>query len=115
MKLLLAKGANVNAVSKTQDLPRIQTGIVQFGGWTPLLMAVPFGPPEIVRTLMDAGAKVNVQDYRGFTPLMLAAATDRANPETVRSAARPRRGHATEDTRWRNRVGYGRRNSATRR
>lgn len=84
MKLLLAKGANVNAVSKTQDLPRIQTGIVEFGGWTPLLMAVPFGPPEIVRTLMDAGAKVNVQDYRGFTPLMLAAATDRANPETVR-------------------------------
>src|SRR5262245_24003555 len=84
VKLLLAKGANVNAVSKTQDLPRIQTGIVEFGGFTPLLMAVPFGPPEVVRTLMDAGAKVNVQDYRGFTPLMLAAATDRANPETVR-------------------------------
>ncbi len=84
VKLLLAKGANVNAVSKTQDLPRIQTGIVEFGGWTPLLMAVPFGPPEIVRTLMDAGAKVNVQDYRGFTPLMLAAATDHANPEIVR-------------------------------
>jgi ankyrin repeat protein len=84
VKLLLAKGANVNAVSKTQDLPRIQTGIVEFGGWTPLLMAVPFGPPEIVKTLIDSGAKVNVQDYRGFTPLMLAAANDRANPETVR-------------------------------
>lgn len=84
VKLLLAKGANVNAVSKTEDLPRIQTGIVQFGGWTPLLMAVPFGPPEIIKTLMDAGAKVNVQDYRGFTPLMLAAAADHANPEIVR-------------------------------
>jgi ankyrin repeat protein len=84
VKLLLAKGANVNAVSKTEGLPRIQTGIVEFGGWTPLLMAVPFGPPDIVKTLIDAGAKVNVQDYRGFTPLMLAAATDRANPETVR-------------------------------
>src|SRR5262245_19539229 len=84
VKLLLAKGANVNAVSMTENLPRIQTGIVQFGGWTPLLMAVPFGPTEIVKTLMDAGAKVNVQDYRGFSPLMLAAATDRANPETVR-------------------------------
>jgi Ankyrin repeat/Prenyltransferase and squalene oxidase repeat len=34
--------------------------------------------------LMDAGAKVNVQDYRGFSPLMLAAATDHANPEIVR-------------------------------
>ena len=84
VKLLLAKGANVNAVSKTQDLPRIQTGTVEFGGWTPLLMAVPFGPPEIVKTLIDAGAKVNVQDYRSFTPLMLAAANDHANPETVR-------------------------------
>ena len=82
--LLLAKGANVNAVSKTEGLPRIQTGIVEFGGWTPLLMSVPFGPPDIVKTLMDAGAKVNVQDYRGFTPLMLAATTDHANPEIVR-------------------------------
>jgi ankyrin repeat protein len=84
VKLLLAKSANVNAVSKTQDLPKIQTGTVEFGGWTPLLMSVPFGPPDIARTLIDAGAKVNVQDYRGFTPLMLAVATDRYNPETVR-------------------------------
>ena len=84
VKLLLAKGANVNAVSKTQNLPKIQTGTVEFGGWTPLLMAVPFGPQEILTTLMDAGAKVNVQDYRGFSPLMLAEATDHANPETVR-------------------------------
>jgi ankyrin repeat protein len=84
VKLLLGKGANVNAVSKTQDLPKIQTGTVEFGGWTPLLMAVPFGPTEMVKTLMDSGAKVNVQDYRGFSPLMLAAATDRANPEIVR-------------------------------
>jgi ankyrin repeat protein len=84
VKLLLAKGANVNAVSKTEGLPRIQTGIVEFGGFTPLLMAVPFGPPDIVKTLIDAGAKVNVQDYRGFTPLMLATAADQANPETVK-------------------------------
>ena len=49
VRLLLAKGANVNAVSKTQDLPRIQTGTVEFGGFTPLLMAVPFGPPEPTR------------------------------------------------------------------
>jgi ankyrin repeat protein len=84
VRLLLAKGANVNAISKTQDLPRIQTGTVEFGGWTPLLMAAPFGPPEVIRTLVDAGAKVNVQDYRSFTPLMLAAANDHANPEVVK-------------------------------
>ena len=84
VKSLLAKGANVNAVSKTTDLPRIQTGTVEFGGFTPLLMAVPFGPIDLVTTLMDAGAKVNVQDYRGFSPLMLAATTDHANPDIVR-------------------------------
>jgi hypothetical protein len=57
---------------------------VEFGGWTPLLMAVPFGPLDLIRTLVDSGAKVNVQDYRSFTPLMLAAANDHANPEVVK-------------------------------
>jgi hypothetical protein len=47
-------------------------------------MAAPFGPPAVVKTLLDAGAQVNVQDYRGFTPLMLAVGTDRYNRETVR-------------------------------
>jgi ankyrin repeat protein len=84
VKLLLEHGAKVNAVSKTENLPKIQTGTVEFGGWTPLLMAAPFGPPAVARTLLDAGAQVNVQDYRGFTPLMLAVGTDRYNPETVR-------------------------------
>jgi ankyrin repeat protein len=84
VKLLLAKGAQVNAVSMTENLPKIPTGTVEFGGWTPLLMAAPYGPPELVQTLLDAGAKVNVQDYRGFTPLMLAIATDRYNPEIVK-------------------------------
>ena len=84
VKLLMEHGANVNAVSKTENLPKIQTGTVEFGGWTPLLMAAPFGPPVVVKTLLDAGAKVNVQDYRGFTPLMLAAGTDRYHRETVR-------------------------------
>jgi hypothetical protein len=67
-----------------EGLPKIQTGTVEFGGWTPLLMAAPFGPPELVKVLLDAGAKVNVQDYRGFTPLMLAVGTDRYSRETVR-------------------------------
>jgi N-acyl-D-amino-acid deacylase len=84
VKRLLAKGADVNVVSKTKDLPRIQTGIVEFGGWTPLLMAVPFGPPEMIQTLIDAGAKVNVQDYRSFTPLMLAVAHDHPNVDVAR-------------------------------
>ncbi len=83
VKLLLAKGAKVNAVSKTEGLPKIQTGTVEFGGWTPLLMASAFGPPEAVKVLLDAGAKIDAQDYRGFTPLMLAAGTDRYDPRIV--------------------------------
>jgi ankyrin repeat protein len=84
VKLLLAKGAKVNAVSKTEGLPKIPTGTVEFGGWTPLLMAAAFGPPEAVKTLLDAGAQINAQDYRGFTPLMLAVGTDRYDRQTVR-------------------------------
>jgi ankyrin repeat protein len=83
VKLLIAKGAKVNAISKTEGLPKIQTGTVEFGGWTPLLMAAAFGPPEAVKALLDAGAKIDAQDYRGFTPLMLAAGTDRYDRRTV--------------------------------
>ena len=83
VKLLMAKGAAVNAVSKTEGLPKIQTGTVEFGGWTPLLMASAFGPPEAVKMLLDAGAKIDAQDYRGFTPLMLAAGTDRYDRRIV--------------------------------
>src|SRR6202044_2223272 len=81
---LIAKGAKVNAVSKTEGLPKIQTGTVEFGGWTPLLMASAFGPPEAVKTLLDAGARIDAQDYRGFTPLMLAIGTDHYNRRTIK-------------------------------
>ena len=107
VKLLLAKGANVNAVSKTQDLPGFKPASWSSAAGLPLLMAVPFGPPEIVRTLIDAGAKVNVQDYRGFTPLMLAVATDRSQSGHRAPAARSQRGHADERRARRNRVGLG--------
>jgi ankyrin repeat protein len=83
VKLLLTKGAKLNAVSKTEGLPKIQTGTVEFGGWTPLLMASAFGPPEAVKVLLDAGAKIDAQDYRGFTPLMLAVGTDRYDGRIV--------------------------------
>jgi ankyrin repeat protein len=83
VKLLLAKGAGVNAVSKTEGLPKIQTGTVEFGGWTPLLMSAAFGPPEAVNVLLNAGARIDAQDYRGFTPLMLAVGTDRYDRSTV--------------------------------
>jgi hypothetical protein len=48
-------------------------------------MAAPFGSTELVQALLDAGAKVNAQDIRGMTPLMLAVATDRQNTAVIRA------------------------------
>jgi len=47
------------------------------------MLAAPAGGPELVKTLLDAGAKVNAMDVRNMTPLMLAVATDHADPRTV--------------------------------
>jgi len=84
VKLLLAKGAKVNAVSprQTQEINHRPT---VFGGFTPLLMAATYGPPAVVKALLDAGADVNAAEARGMTPLMLALTTDRLNPETVKT------------------------------
>jgi len=82
-KMLLAKGANVNAVSRpVMGLPtRIAPS--KFGNLTALLMAAAFGPPELIKTLVDAGAHVNAIDVRGMSPLMLATANDHQDPEVI--------------------------------
>ena len=83
VKMLLAKGAKVNAVSApVMGLPS-KNGPSEFGLLTPLLLAAPFGPPELIRTLIDAGADVNAKDVRGMTPLMLALATDRQDRAVI--------------------------------
>ncbi len=43
----------------------------------------PFGPPELVKALLDAGADVNVKDVRDMTPLMLAVGTDHQDPAII--------------------------------
>lgn len=83
VKLLLANGAKVNAVSRpVMGLPS-KNGPSEFGSLTALLMAAPFGPPELIKTLLDAGADVNARDVRGMTPLMLAVSTDRQDAAVI--------------------------------
>jgi ankyrin repeat protein len=84
VQMLLAKGANVNAVSRpVMGLP-VKNGASEFGSLTALIMAAPFGPPELIKTLLDAGADVNGRDVRGMTPLMLAVATDHQDAAIIR-------------------------------
>jgi ankyrin repeat protein len=84
VSLLLAHGAKVNAVSApVMGLPS-KNGPSEFGKLTALLMAAPFGPPELIGKLMEAGADVNAKDVRGMTPLMLAVATDRQDNGVIR-------------------------------
>jgi ankyrin repeat protein len=84
VELLLRKGAKVNALSApVMGLPS-KNGPSEFGKLTALLMSAPFGPPDLIRALLDAGADVNARDVRGMTPLMLAIATDRPDKAVIR-------------------------------
>jgi ankyrin repeat protein len=83
VKLLLSKDADVNAQSKPQFAPPVKHGFVEIGSLTPLIVSVVSGSPATVKLLLDAGADVNPRDVRGMTPLMLAVASDHANPDIV--------------------------------
>jgi ankyrin repeat protein len=84
VKLLLAKGANVNAVSGPPGA-KVKNGTIALGRFTALLMAAPYGPLDVVKTLIAAGADIDARDARGMTPLMLAVATDHGDVEIVKA------------------------------
>ena len=69
-RLLLDRGAAVNA--KASD------------GMTALLAGANRGGAALIKTLVEKGAEVNLKDLLGRTPLILMAASDYAEPETVR-------------------------------
>jgi ankyrin repeat protein len=84
VRLLIARGANVNARMSDGSFQKVKNGPIALGHFTPLSSAAAFASPELIRMLLDAGARVNVADVRGMTPLMLAVSTDRQNTEVVR-------------------------------
>ena len=86
-KMLLAKGAKVNAMCPSPSLFPIdapKSGPLALNKFTPLLLAMPHAPAEVVQALIDAGADVNVKDSRNMTPLMFAVATNHQNPAVIR-------------------------------
>lgn len=85
VRLLLAKGANVNAVSGDGEFQKVKAGTIALGRFTPLLAVAPLGSPELMTLLLRAGADVNARDVRGMTSLMLAVATDHQNAEGIRT------------------------------
>jgi ankyrin repeat protein len=77
VKILIAKGANVNARAKFNDWPGQITSEPRaqyhtYGGLTPLLYAARNGCYACVEALVGAGADVNLPNNEGMTPMMIA-------------------------------------------
>ena len=77
VKLLIAKGAEVNARAKFNDWPSQITSEPRgqyhaYGGLTPLLYAARGGCYACVDALVAAGADVNLPTPEGVSPLMIA-------------------------------------------
>ena len=81
VKLLLDHGAKVN-VKCAETLEVVKNGPIKLGYLTPLHLAVQTSE-ETVEALLKAGADVNAKDVRNSTPLLIAVATDHANPKIV--------------------------------
>lgn len=73
VRVLLAHGANPNAVAR----PSAETGAfmrdVRTRGETPLHRAAAFGTEEAIQLLLDAGAVLDVKDVNGDSPLSWAS------------------------------------------
>src|SRR5262245_21760048 len=77
VRVLIAKGANVNARAKFNDWPGQITSEPRaqyhtYGGLTPLLYAARNGCYACVEALVSAGADANLPNNEGMTPMMIA-------------------------------------------
>jgi ankyrin repeat protein/flagellar biosynthesis protein FliQ len=66
IKILLAKGADINAAKLVPQMSSSQ-------GYTALMYAVEAKKPQTASYLIERGANVNVSVFQGITPLILAA------------------------------------------
>lgn len=77
-QVLISHGADVNALTTPLEHAKDRFGlegvltILPHGSWTPLMYAARQGSLAAARTLVDAGAKLDVTDPDGTTALMLA-------------------------------------------
>jgi ankyrin repeat protein len=84
VRALLLKKVDVNNANTFSGPPQ-RNGVVNRLHITALHNASTFGPPDMVRDLLKAGANVNAPDNRGLTPLHFAVASDRPSIEIVRA------------------------------
>ena len=87
-KMLLGKGARASAISPMLSMFPIddpKSGPIALRNFTPLLVTMPHASPELVQTLLDAGADVNAKDGRNMTALMFAVATNHQNPAVIQT------------------------------
>ncbi len=73
LKVLLAHGANPNAVTKEAAETGGFMRDCRTKGETPLHRAAAFGEVETIQLLLDAGARVEARDMNGDTPLSWAS------------------------------------------
>ena len=82
VKALIQKGADVNMA--TTDAATVKNGPLAFKDRTALMMAAPYGSPEMIRTFIDSRANMNARDVAGMTPLMFAVASENQDAEVIR-------------------------------
>jgi ankyrin repeat protein len=90
VRLLFQKGVDVNVVNSSFNT--VRKGPIAMIRLTPLHRAAAFGPLQMIRDLLEAGANVNARDSRSLTPLHFAVATEYPSEqicETLRPATRP--------------------------